>query len=676
MYSSPIRGRSVENTFTELYILEEQDVTETWKKAVGSDSLDHLDMIQKADTSSWHKINISDVMNEDKDVVVFSGFAGYGKSYTLEYMCGEFGKNNLFTNFTFVFLLRCREMNTIDSDMNSVYDLVKMFYPTILADISIQEFESMTDKILILLDGVDELYQLNNVIFSEEPTPFQGVIRGLFLRLKEHGCLLSGRPEASLKVRDMILKESQPVSSIQTVGFSPDQTFKYMESFFGSTDHVGYLKLLDTFKKFPQVEAMAKIPMLLKIICCLYITVEDIESPRTATELYIHALIFFLNNHLKVVGMDMTDLFRSNYNLNNRLVKIIIDLGKVAYQLILKGSIFIPVNDFNDVNFEEFAKSGMVTLIQIQNKVYAFFPHLSFMEILAACYMKSKNMKLKDTMDLQLTLARCFYCGLNGIVVSGENGRFYNFVQSISQKSKRSPAWMKKIVATSHEDVITSACKSMTEKDGNINFGKINSDAMYFMFMCFEHHMIKANMIKSLKSATFKFSGFSSIELVHSLYMLELIVANGISIDCMVFNNCQNIHTEEMKRLISFISRTTWFSFADSPFNTPTLDEIIRALDNHTDINSIREISFKDCSLNDDMLRMLTPYLPFSESVQLQGNLSITSDGYKPLIEAITSVKSKGHRLRTLCVNGSDKYNIHYLLQHARPQITVNGIAQ
>ena len=59
---------------------------------------------------------------------------------------------------------------------------------------------------------------------------------------------------------------------------------------------------------------------------------------------------------------------------------------------------------------------------KVIGEIDIFFP--SFMDFLAACYMKSGNMPYDKKMTRRLKLSRCFYCGFNGIIASKKQYRF------------------------------------------------------------------------------------------------------------------------------------------------------------------------------------------------------------------------------------------------------------
>ena len=82
-----------------------------------------------------------------------------------------------------------------------------------------------------------------------------------------------------------------------------------MKKYFKTETHEGYTKLSKLMYINLVIASMCKVLILLKMICCLYLREENIEEPKTATELYIHALLYFIKEHCTMLLFLFVSIF-------------------------------------------------------------------------------------------------------------------------------------------------------------------------------------------------------------------------------------------------------------------------------------------------------------------------------------------------------------------------------
>ena len=63
-------------------------------------------------------------------------------------------------SFDFVFMFTCRELNVMLEDIKTVEEVFRKNYPEVFDIINISDLQSISDKVLIIFDGVDELQDI------------------------------------------------------------------------------------------------------------------------------------------------------------------------------------------------------------------------------------------------------------------------------------------------------------------------------------------------------------------------------------------------------------------------------------------------------------------------------------------------------------------------------------
>ena len=89
IFHNPLSDLTVHHAYTDLFIVEETDVREAWQEVQASDNQQHLKLDEKLQKSEWRKINIEDIIDNEKRSAVLAGIAGYGKTFLMEYLCNE-----------------------------------------------------------------------------------------------------------------------------------------------------------------------------------------------------------------------------------------------------------------------------------------------------------------------------------------------------------------------------------------------------------------------------------------------------------------------------------------------------------------------------------------------------------------------------------------------------------
>ncbi|KAM6945434.1 uncharacterized protein FYW47_017742 isoform 2-T2 [Aplochiton taeniatus] len=326
--------------------------------------------------------------------VLTKGVAGIGKTVSTQKFTLDWAEGKANQNIHFTLPLSFRELNLLKNMKCSFMELLHKFFVE-MKELEASNFHKY--KVVFVFDGLDEcrlpLDFQNNEIWTDvtEPTSVDVLLTNLI-----KGNLL---PSAQLWIttRPAAANQIPPecvclVTEVQ--GFTDPQKEKYFTKRFTGKESMarGIIKYIKTSRS---LHIMCHIP----VFCCITATVlehmlttdQGGELPKTLTEMYIHFLVFqSIQGHVKYHGRAETD---SHWNTESR--KIILSLGKLAFQQLEKGNLIFYESDLTECGIDVKAASvcsGVFTQIfreehgLYQNKVFCFV-HLSIQEFLAAVYV-------------------------------------------------------------------------------------------------------------------------------------------------------------------------------------------------------------------------------------------------------------------------------------------------
>ncbi|XP_043112680.1 LOW QUALITY PROTEIN: NACHT, LRR and PYD domains-containing protein 3-like [Puntigrus tetrazona] len=372
--------------YTELYITESER---------GEISNEHE--VRQIETQSRRAatedtaIKCSDIFRslpgQDKDVrtVLTKGVAGIGKTVSVQNFILDWAKGKENQDIHIIFPLPFRDINLMkDKTLRSLSDLLHVFFPeTKEMEISSDEY-----KVLFIFDGLDECrlsldfkskVKLCNI---SESASVDVLLMNLIVGNLLPSALIwiTSRPTAA----DLV--PSECVHRVTEVrGFNEPQKEEYFRK--RISDQSLANRIISHLKFSRSLFIMCHIPVfcwisaavLEKILC----RAESGEIPKTLTQMYTHFLILQTNiKHEKNYEKKVTD------------EEMILKLGKVAFQQLVKGNLIFYDEDLREYGIdvtEASVYSGLCTQIfreelgLFQGKVFCFV-HLSIQEHLAALY--------------------------------------------------------------------------------------------------------------------------------------------------------------------------------------------------------------------------------------------------------------------------------------------------
>uniref|UniRef100_A0A8C1NXQ7 NACHT domain-containing protein n=1 Tax=Cyprinus carpio TaxID=7962 RepID=A0A8C1NXQ7_CYPCA len=372
--------------YTELYITE---------SGIGEISNEHE--VRQIETQSRRAatedtaIKCNDIFRalpgQDKPIriVLTKGVAGIGKTVSVQKFILDWAEGKENQDVQLIFPLPFRELNLMKDKTLSLSDLLHVFFP------ETKETEMFRGeyKVLFIFDGLDECrlsldFQSDvRLCDVSESASVDVLLMNLIVGNLLPSALIwiTSRPAAA----DLV--PSQCVHRVTEVrGFSDPQKEEYFRK--RISDQSLADRIISHLKSSRSLYIMCHIPVFCWISAAvmekMLSEAESGEIPKTLTQMYTHFLILQTNiKHQKDYEKNVTDK------------DMILKLGKVAFQQLVKGNVIFYEEDLRECGIdvtEASVYSGLCTQIfreefgLYQGKVFCFV-HLSIQEHLAALYV-------------------------------------------------------------------------------------------------------------------------------------------------------------------------------------------------------------------------------------------------------------------------------------------------
>uniref|UniRef100_A0A8C2KC58 NACHT domain-containing protein n=1 Tax=Cyprinus carpio TaxID=7962 RepID=A0A8C2KC58_CYPCA len=340
--------------------------------------------------------------------VLTKGVAGIGKTVSVQKFILDWAEGKENQDVQLIFPLPFREINLMKDKTLSLSDLLHVFFPeTKEMEISSDEY-----KVLFIFDGLDECrlsldfkskVKLCNI---SESASVDVLLMNLIVGNLLPSALIwiTSRPAAAHHIPSKYIHR---VTEIQ--GFDEPQKEEYFRK--RISDQSLADRIISHLKSSRSLYIMCHIPVFCWISAAvlekMLSPAESGEIPKTLTQMYTRFLILQTNiKHEKDYEKKVTD------------EDMILKLGKVAFQELVKGNVIFYEEDLRECGIdvtEASVYSGLCTQIfreelgLYQGKVFCFV-HLSIQEHLAALYVHlsctNHNRNVIDQMNNQRPLSK------------------------------------------------------------------------------------------------------------------------------------------------------------------------------------------------------------------------------------------------------------------------------
>ena len=315
-----------------------------------------------------------------KKLILVEGSPGVGKTMLAMKICHDWAVREILCEYDLVILIPLRRFQT--ECKLEIEDLVRVYcgegnFAKCVADIL---SKSGGDKTLLIFEGWDELHPSHR----QELSLFLDIITSY--RLPKASVMVTSRRTATEKLADYLHERH-----IEVLGFRPKQIEQYVQHNFEEKAE----SILQHLNNFPNLKALAHIPLTLSIIC--KVVKNEQHLPSTLTELYDKYICQVL---FKAIKRDITSLIGINdrSELPDNIKAELNELCKVAlHGLEKKRSVFTSSDLTLSISSSSDGR-GLLNVHQVpaqkagESLLYQF-THLSIQEFLAALQIQSLSLQ-------------------------------------------------------------------------------------------------------------------------------------------------------------------------------------------------------------------------------------------------------------------------------------------
>ena len=376
-------------------------------------------------TSQTHRIECEAIpkLAKEHKLAVISGAPGVGKSTLARKVCQDVCNSPGCGGYILVLLVELRDLLLFKEDFKLV-DILQLFEEmmgdtTSPVELSKAIYGNQGKDVLFILDGFDELPPhlrqsdfLVNLLSHNRDSP-----------LRECDVVLTSRSIVTSEIYHQMQTSRAQVTlaNIEVLGFTQDQIKEYAGQYFADEGQPG---LLDSFVRkidaIPQIRGLCSIPVVLSIICDVFIFVGDL--PPTLTQIYDVYLCVKIRKYSKKLKTlnSILDLPR-----DHDMYK----LGEIAYNCIQSQKVVFDSADLQGLG-EHFSNRERVCGVLTARPVRAdpraekavtksfFFIHLTVQEFIAAVYVAllpaemQRDIWVKYLGEPHMAQVWRFYCGI------------------------------------------------------------------------------------------------------------------------------------------------------------------------------------------------------------------------------------------------------------------------
>ena len=317
----------------------------------------------------------------ERKLILIDGAPGSGKSTLTVHICQQWGREELFNEFTIVILVQLRDPRV--QSAQSITDLLPCESRSIAEEVAAEIMAVKGSGILWILDGFDELpshLQKDSIIST--------LIRPKFYQknpLPKTAVIVTSRPISSGDLCTVVS------SRIEVLGFTAEeQRLFFTECLNNDTKAVE--ALMERLSSNPAMEGSCYLPLNASIVAHLYLANGSLSSTIYGifSSLVQHCLSRYLHERQ---GVSQTlASFESFNELPNELQSSFKQLCKLAFTGARDNKVTFSSSDIEALgSSDEICELGLLqavpSIVSYGRSVYHNFLHLSVQEMLAAVHI-------------------------------------------------------------------------------------------------------------------------------------------------------------------------------------------------------------------------------------------------------------------------------------------------
>ena len=412
----------------------------------------------------------------ERKVILIDGAPGSGKSTLTVHICQQWGRGELFNEFTVVILVQLRDPRV--QSAHSITNLLPCENRSIAEQIAAEIMAVKGSGVLWILDGFDELpshLQKDSIIstlirpnlYQENP-------------LSKTAVMVTSRPISSGDLCPIVS------SRIEVLGFTAEEQRLFFTKCLNN-DRKAVEALMERLSSNPAMEGSCYLPLNASIVAHLYIANGSLPSTIYGifSSLVQHCLSRYLHERQ---GASLTlASFESFDELPDELHSSFKQLCKLAFTGARNNKVTFSSSDIEALGSSvEICKLGLLqaapSIVSHGSSVYHNFLHLSVQEMLAAVHISrmsaSEQISTFDSMfnesDAQFSAVLQFYAAITKLRASRPllslvprflrpvPASIYDLVRKIIQKG--SQALLVSLLNCLYEAQDTDLCKYVGEQ--------------------------------------------------------------------------------------------------------------------------------------------------------------------------------------------------------------------
>ena len=409
----------------------------------------------------------------ERKVILIDGAPGSGKSTLTVHICQQWGRGELFNEFSVVILVQLRDPEV--QNAQSFVDLLPAENRETAEQAAAEIMAVKGSGILWILDGWDELpsHLLKESIFSKLINP-----KHQENPLSKTAVIVTSRPISSGDLCPVVS------SRIEVLGFTTEEQILYFTECLNN-DTKAVETLMERLSSNPAMEGSCYLPLNASIVAHLYLANGSLPSTIYGifSSLIQHCLSRYL--HERQGLSQKLASFESFDELPDELQSSFKQLCKLAFTGARDNKVTFSSSDIEALgSSDEICELGLLqaipSIVSHGSSVYHNFLHLSFQELLAAVHISRKSAsKQISTFDSMFSNARFsavlqFYAAITKLRTSrpllslvpyflrSVPASIYDLVRKIVRKSSR--ALLVSLLNCLYEAQDTDLCRYVGEQ--------------------------------------------------------------------------------------------------------------------------------------------------------------------------------------------------------------------